>query len=64
MRSTQKWKILADHWTVKLGIQTAGRQKLATFGYRPILTQLHFGQWCSLLFCLPTHQSFHFSYCA
>ena len=43
-----KWKILAGHWTIKLDIQTAGRQTLVF-----VLTQLNFGQWSSLPLCLP-----------
>ena len=42
MRSSKKWKILASHWTIKLGIQTAGgpQQKLPKFGFRTHTTAL------------------------
>ena len=47
------WEILAGHWTIRLCIQMAGSNKsfqCLVF----VLTQLHFGQWNSPPFCLPT----------
>ena len=59
-------KILAGHWTIRLGIQPAGCNKSfqsLVFVLRP----LHFGQWSSLSFC-PLFggppEYFIFSYCA
>ena len=49
MRSSYKWKILAGHWTIKLGRQTAGCNK-SFQSLVFVLTQLHFGQWTRLLF--------------
>ena len=45
--------ILARHWTVKLGRQTADCNK-SFQSLVSVLTQLHFGQWSSLPFCLPS----------
>ena len=39
------------HWTIKLGIQTDGLNKCFQ-SLVFVLTQLHFGQWSSLPFCL------------
>ena len=59
MRSSYKWKVLADHWAIKLGIQTADRSK--SFQSLPFFfTQLHFGH-SSILYakleCSVTHQN-------
>ena len=44
-------KLLAGHWTIKLGIQTADRHK-SFQSLVFVLTQLHCGQWSSPTFCL------------
>ena len=44
---------MVDHWTIKLGIQMANCNKsFQSFVF--VLTQLHFRQWSSLPFCLPS----------
>ena len=48
------WNILAGLWTAKLGIQTAGRNKSFQSLVFILKTQLHFVQWSSLPFCLPS----------
>ena len=45
--------ILAGQWTIKLGIKTSGHNKLFQ-NVVSVLTQLRFGQWSSLPFCLPS----------
>ena len=53
LTTVYKWNILVGHWTIKLGTQTAGHnESLQRFIF--VLTQLHFGQWSSLPFCLPS----------
>ena len=48
MHSSWKWTILAGHWTIKLGIQTAGRSKSFQSLVFILITQLHCaGQWSS-----------------
>ena len=41
------------YWTIKLGSQTSDHSK-SFQSLVFILTQLHFGQWSSLPFCLPS----------
>ena len=53
MRSSYRRKFLAGHWTIKLGIRTDGRNKnFQSLVF--VLEQLHFGQWSSLPFYLPS----------
>ena len=47
MRSSEKWIILAEHWAIKLCIQTAGCNK-SFQSLIFVLTQLHCGEWSSI----------------
>ena len=45
-------QFMAGNWTIKLGILAGHNQSTQSLVF--LLTQLHFGQWNSLQFCLPS----------